>query len=428
VYQGETYYARPAIKSPPYGKLIATYFFVGGLAGASQLIAGLVDLCSRVADRPIVRAGRYLAVAGALVSPVLLIADLRTPNRWYNMLRIFRRTSAMSIGSWTLMAFGTLSGITAAAQALADHTAAPQYRRLARWVGVPAAVVGSAVATYTGALLAATSNTLWAASGRRLPALFGASAVSTATAALSLATQQTATPASAARLERLALIAGSTELALATAIDRHWQRQGVATPLQQQPTAMAYRFGFHGLGVLVPVLIHSVSLLRRRRSRRLSVGAAMATLAGGFIFRSVLVSAGRAAAQRPADYFRFTQPRHDTQPEPALPALAALGQNAVEMLEQALHLTPPQLGKEIDEVEQVVSRLRDILIQYLRQDQTSTVAPRWQAALAGVNAALSLIVGVEYPAAGPQRSSIEQARDTLAQMLAEGLLAEPESP
>jgi len=257
------------------------------------------------------------------------------------------------------------------------------------------------------------------------PALFGASAVSTATAPLSLATQHTATPDSAARLERLALIASSTELALAIATDRHWQRQGMATPLRQQPTVMAYRFGFHGLGVLVPVLIHSISLLRRRRSRRLSMGAAMATLAGGYIFRSVLVSAGRAAAQRPADYFRFTQPSRDDRPKPALPSLVALGQKAVEILEQALHLAPPRLGKEMDEVEQVVSRLRDILIQYLRQDQTSSAVPRWQAALASVNAALSLIVGVEYPAAGPQRSSIEQARDTLARMLAEGLLVEP---
>jgi hypothetical protein len=38
-YQGETYYGRPVVKRSHYGWLIATYLFVGGLAGAAQLIA-----------------------------------------------------------------------------------------------------------------------------------------------------------------------------------------------------------------------------------------------------------------------------------------------------------------------------------------------------------------------------------------------------
>jgi hypothetical protein len=121
-YDGETYYNRPALKPSPYGQLIASYFFVGGPAGAAQLIAGIADVCGRDDDQPVVRAGRYLGLAGILLSPVLLIADLRTPRRWYNMLRIFRRTSAMSIGAWTLTGFGLLSGVAAAAQALYART------------------------------------------------------------------------------------------------------------------------------------------------------------------------------------------------------------------------------------------------------------------------------------------------------------------
>jgi hypothetical protein len=89
------------------------------------------------------------------------------------------------------------------------------------------------------------------------------------------------------------------------------------------------------------------------------------------------------------------------------------------MLDQALYHPPMQLGKEVDDVEQMVTRLRDTLIHHLRRNSTSSAAPRWRAALARINMALSLIVGVEYPAAGIQRSSIEQARDTLAQMLAD---------
>jgi formate-dependent nitrite reductase membrane component NrfD len=200
-YDGETYYGRPALKPSPYGQLIASYFFVGGLAGAAQLIAGIADVCGHDDDQPVVRAGRYLGLAGILLSPVLLIADLRTPRCWYNMLRIFWRTSAMSIGAWTLTGFGLLSGVAAAAQALYARTGVVVYRRVARYVGVPAALAGSAVTTYTGTLLAATSTPLWAAGSRLLPALFSVSATTTATAALSLITQRAATSESATRLD-----------------------------------------------------------------------------------------------------------------------------------------------------------------------------------------------------------------------------------
>jgi formate-dependent nitrite reductase membrane component NrfD len=166
-----------------------------------------------------------------LLSPVLLIADLRTPRRWDNMLRIFRRTSPMSIGAWPLTGFGLLSGVAAAAQALYARTGIMAYGRVARCVGVPAALAGGAVTTYTGTLLAATSTPLWAAGSRLLPALFSVSAATTATAALSLVTQRRVTSESTTRLDNLALMAGGAELALATTLDRQCQQQGVATPL-----------------------------------------------------------------------------------------------------------------------------------------------------------------------------------------------------
>src|SRR3546814_15451143 len=40
------------------------------------------------------------------------LIDLRTPRRWYNMLRIFRPTSPMSFGSYILTAFGGFSALT----------------------------------------------------------------------------------------------------------------------------------------------------------------------------------------------------------------------------------------------------------------------------------------------------------------------------
>jgi formate-dependent nitrite reductase membrane component NrfD len=292
-----------------YAQLVATYLFLGGIAGASQIIAVIADLCGHEKNRFIVRAGRYLALAGALTGPALLVADLHTPERWYNMLRIFRRTSPMSIGSWTLAGFGTFSALTAGLQFMADRSRRAFYRRAARTAALPAAAVGSVLATYTGSLLGATSAPLWASVSRWLPVLFGISAAATSTAAVSLVAHTQEDPASTTRrLDKLALLIAGAELLVSAAIDRKWEREKLAGPLQQEPLATAYRAGYKGLGVAAPLFIHGFAALGGRRSRRWSIAACAATLAGGYLLRSVLLAAGRESVKRPQDYFRFTQP------------------------------------------------------------------------------------------------------------------------
>jgi formate-dependent nitrite reductase membrane component NrfD len=322
-YRGETYYGLPAVKASHYRWLIVTYFFVGGLAGSSQVLAAVADLAGRGRHRPAVRSGRYLALAGAVASPVFLIADLHTPQRWYNMMRIFRPTSPMSIGSWTLAAFGTLSGLTALGQLWEDLTGSPRGRWLARFFGVPAGAAGAVMSVYTGTLLSATSTPLWAGVPRLLPALFGASAASTAAAALSLALEKADAPEEEHHaVGRFALAAGAAELALATATRQTWRREGLDEPLREEPMASALRLGVFGLGVAVPLVIHGLQALTGRRSRAASVLAAVSALAGGYALRSVVLFAGNRSAHRPQDYFHFTQPGGPggTSPTDLLPA------------------------------------------------------------------------------------------------------------
>lgn len=304
-----TYYGLPALKRSHYRWLIATYFFLGGLAGAAQLIATLADLLGRAQHRDTVRGGRYLALLGALLGPLLLIADLHTPRRWYNMLRIFRPTSPMSLGSWTLAAFGGASGLVALGQALQDLTGSAAGSKLARVVQLPAALLGAVMAVYTGVLLSATSTPLWAVASRHLPPLFGASAMATASAALSLWLQRVGAPEPAGRrLELLALVASGAQLALALAAERRWRRTGVNGPLEQEPLASVHRFGVLGLGIAAPLLVHALHTIAGRRSRTLSVLAAVATLVGGYAERAVILVAGNASAERTEAYFGITQP------------------------------------------------------------------------------------------------------------------------
>ncbi len=310
-YQGASYYGLPAIKNSHYRWAIAAYFFVGGLASAAQFLATAADLTGGAAVRKIVRAGRYLALAGALASPPLLIADLETPGRWYNMLRIFRPTSAMSIGSWALSLFGLFSGLAAAGQALEDLF----HLRVGRWIGrlagLPAAVFGGIVSLYTGTLLSATNIPLWASAHPFLSSLFASSAASTAAAALSLAA-----PAQDERPRRqlgdIALVTASAELLFAALISRGWRKDKVASPLRRPFIGLAWAGGVFGLGILTPLGIHLFERLTGRPSRRTSALASAAALIGGFLLRAVFVFGGHASGEKPQDYLRFTQPPWET--------------------------------------------------------------------------------------------------------------------
>jgi len=314
-YDGATYYDRPVVKRSHYGWLIASYLFIGGLAGAAQIIATLADLLGGRRDRGVVRAGRYVALTGALVSPVLLIADLHARSRWYNMLRIFRRTSPMSIGSWTLATFGALSGLVAVGQLGADLLGLTAGRRLARWASVPAAGAGALMSVYTGTLLAATSVPLWSAGLRLLSPLFGATSFATAAAALSLVGQAGRMPSPARRrLSWIGLAATLAQLGLSRALERRWRAAGLSPVVDDPAARLAYQGGVVGLGMLVPLVLQAVALVGGRRWAGLTSLAAVATLGGGFAERALIVFGGNRTADRPALYFGLTQPGSAARP------------------------------------------------------------------------------------------------------------------
>ena len=56
---------------PDWHWLVILYFFFGGIAGGSYLIAALIDLFGRVADRPLARLGYIVAFVAAIFCPTL---------------------------------------------------------------------------------------------------------------------------------------------------------------------------------------------------------------------------------------------------------------------------------------------------------------------------------------------------------------------
>ena len=103
-----SYYGRPVIKEPVWqAPDVAGYLFFGGLAGAS---AGLAWGAELRGNRPLARRAWQISLAAVGVSPALLVSDLGRPARFLNMLRMFKVTSPMSVGSWVLAAGGLATG------------------------------------------------------------------------------------------------------------------------------------------------------------------------------------------------------------------------------------------------------------------------------------------------------------------------------
>ncbi|HET7304098.1 MAG TPA: NrfD/PsrC family molybdoenzyme membrane anchor subunit [Segeticoccus sp.] len=177
-----SYYGKPVIKASPWEKDIPAYLFTGGLAGGLSLLAAGADLTGRNVLR---RSGRIGALTAISASTYFLINDLGKPSRFVNMLRVFRPTSPMSMGSWLLAGYGPLAGLAAMAELV---PALPAFLRgpgqllgaLGRPAGLGAAALAPGVASYTAVLLGDTATPAWHDAHRQLPFFFAGSAAGAA--------------------------------------------------------------------------------------------------------------------------------------------------------------------------------------------------------------------------------------------------------
>lgn len=260
-----TYHDLPLLKPPVWTWEIPLYFFVGGAAGA----AGVIGFAARVtgAKPSLVRDARWIAAIGATASAPLLISDLGRPERFLNMLRVFKPQSAMSVGAWTLAGFGACAtSAVIAPRPLRDVAAAGS------------ALLGLVMSTYTGVLLGVTAIPAWNEHAATLPAHFAASALASATSLLQLRDHDE--PA----LNALATLAAAFETWTGFQLER-----GAADALVRPSTTMRIA------GVLsgpVPLALRLLGI-KSKRARRV---AAAITIAGSLVTRFAWVEAGKTSA------------------------------------------------------------------------------------------------------------------------------------
>ena len=201
-----TYYDVPVLKAPVWRWFIPAYFVAGGIAGASSTLGAVAR------DLPDLRRRcRRLSLVALSAGAAALIADLGRPSRFANMLRVFRPTSPMSMGSWLLAAYGPAAG----AAAVLPDTARRSSRLVAGLAGLP-------LSSYTGVLVAATAVPAWQEASQSLPLLFTASGIAGAASVLALIDHS---DDEAAVLRRYGIAGKVGELAAAAALEREVGRR-----------------------------------------------------------------------------------------------------------------------------------------------------------------------------------------------------------
>ncbi len=227
-----SYYGQPVIKAPVWKQDIAAYLFTGGLAAGSSLLAAGADATGRTALR---RSGRVVALAAMGASTGLLLHDLGRPSRFANMLRVFKPTSPMSMGSWILAGFGPACGLAAASELAPllpgqdrGGRALRMLPAVGRAAGYGAAALAPLLATYSAVLLADTAVPAWHEARGALPFVFAGSALASGAGAGLLLTPTTEVgPA-----RRMALAGAALELAGSRSLEH---RLGLVSEAYRSP-------------------------------------------------------------------------------------------------------------------------------------------------------------------------------------------------
>src|SRR5438034_1346116 len=283
------YYGQAVVKPPVWTWEVPLYFFFGGMAGMSAVIASGAAIFHHL---DLARTAMWIAsIAGSILSPTLLIMDLGRPHLFLNMLRVFKHRSAMSMGAWILSAFGACAVPGLITLELHAHQIFPgtldQLLRLAAVIFIfGSAIFGTLLATYTGVLIGATAIPAWFLHRTLLPIHFGTAGLGSSAALLELLGHRIAT------LNVLGCYSARVETALLIwlSVDKH----GVADRAIHQ----------HGSGWLIRIgEIFNGPLALVLRFFSFIPFAALSFLIGALVSRFGWIAVGKVSGSDPESVF-----------------------------------------------------------------------------------------------------------------------------
>jgi formate-dependent nitrite reductase membrane component NrfD len=295
-----TYYDLAPVKAPPWKWYIPAYLYVGGVTGAVSALGACTQWRSSLA--PLTGRARTASAAGYIASAALLISDLGRPERFLYMLRVFRPTSPMNMGSWLLTAGGAVSTATW----LLGQGDRKGLRAIARGSGTLAGASGIALSVYTAVLLANTAVPLWSRARRALPWLFAASSAASAASLLSLVARDGEPGAEVIR--RFGMVGKAGELLAGKAVEDEAAHPRVRAALHDGRGGQLWR---------ASKVLTGASLLLDfvpRTSRRTRLLSGLLGTVGAVVGRFAIAEAGKATASDPRATFepqRQSPPRAD---------------------------------------------------------------------------------------------------------------------
>ncbi len=287
-----SYYGRPVVKPAPWGHEVGAYLFLGGVAGGSGLLAAGAQLTGLEKLR---RNARLTALVAVLLSLVALVKDLGRPERFLNMLRTFKLTSPMNLGSWILSAYGAGMSVAAASEIdrltgdrLPLGSLRPVLRAAEGPAGLEAGLLGAPLAVYTAVLLADTATPTWNAAHEDLPFVF----VSSASLAASGLAMVTTPVAEAGPARKLAVLGVLVDLVATRAMGRRMDPVA-AEPLHHGNPGRMLRCSER------LVIAGGLGTLLAGRNRGVAVASGLALATASALTRFGVFEAGLESARHP---------------------------------------------------------------------------------------------------------------------------------
>jgi formate-dependent nitrite reductase membrane component NrfD len=272
----------PFIHAPVWSWGVAEYFWFGGMASGSAFVA---LACDAAGDHRSAAIARKVALGAVAPAPVLLIADLGRPDRFLNMMRIFKPRSPMNMGAWCLVAFSGSGALAVGADLIGRPKAG-------RALGGLTALFGSYLGSYTGVLLACTAVPVWARSRVILGPAFVATATATGAAATRLVLVASGLPPGHPTRQALGTLETASmlsELSLSYVGERRLRDAAVALRRGRPGVLFRTAKSLVALGLCL-------RFVARRTGTREHNLASVSYLAAGLAFRFAWLDAGKASA------------------------------------------------------------------------------------------------------------------------------------
>jgi formate-dependent nitrite reductase membrane component NrfD len=298
-----SYYDVSMLKAPVWKWEIASYFFLGGISGGAYILSRLASRLGGDAHRDLAKAGAFTALGTLLPCPPLLIHDLGDPKRFHHMLRIWKPSSPMNVGTWTLTSYSGSATVAAIHEWARSRPAFersavrtllnPAVVAVCDAAGIPLALM---LVGYTSVLLSSTSNPLWCKNPWLGP-LFSSSAIASGAAACSLALRLGGSDEDSPSLRVLDEVDSVAHAVEAASMVGFVKRAGEnAKPLTRGSQARNFR----AAGAMMAAAEVVKRLPLRGKARRLAhVASAALSLGSGFALRWSVVHGGLEAANDP---------------------------------------------------------------------------------------------------------------------------------